>query len=192
MEDFSEQKAEEAQQDRQSIADDQQAGIIETATGGIVAAMFEKQNTTMGRLIRLNPVGGQELRRSPLDSVYVRTLTFMNNRILAIAGENIGNGAVRLIEINQGDLTMARQGEDDLHPDSLLWVNENNIYAITVNLADNSYYLGRFDSNLALQAKSQIKVHPNAGIAIQQGYLLTQKDDGSVALLNPMTLREGM
>ena len=189
-EEFAEQKAAEAQQDRQGIAQDQQAGIIETATGGVIAAMIEKKDSTMGRLIRLNPSSKQELRRSPLDTVYVRTLTFVKNRILAIAGENVGNGAIRLIEVNQGDLTMARQGEDDMHPGSLIWVNESDIYAITLDRADNSHYLGRFDTSLALKAKSEIKVHPNAAVMIQQGYLLTQKADGSIALLNPATLKE--
>jgi hypothetical protein len=192
LEDFSEQKTEEAQQDRRSIAEDQQSSIAqeEDTSGGLIGIMIERQDSKMGRLVRLNRDDGRELRRSPLDSVHVRTITFISGKVLAIAGENRGNGAVRLIEINQNSLEMIKQGDDDLHPESLLWVNGSDIYAITADLSDNSYYLGRFDTNLVLRAKSGIKVHPNASVAIQDGRLLTQRDNGAVLILNPADLTE--
>ena len=190
LEDFSEQRAEEAQQDRRSIAEDQQAAIVETIAGGVIGVLIERRDSTLGRLVRIDPNTKREVRRSPLDSVYVRTLTFISGRILAIAGENIGNGAVRLIEINNGDLTMARQGDDDLSTGSLLWVNGSDIYAITADLTDNTCNLGRFDSNLVLRAKSQVKLHQNASVTIQQGYLLTQRADGTSVILDPATLME--
>ena len=191
LEDFAEQKTEDAQQMREGIAQDQQAVIIQDTAVGIIGVMIERQDSVMGRLVRIESATRRELRRSPLE-VYARTVTFMNGRILAIAGENRGAGAVRLIEINSGSLEMARQGDDDMHPGSLLWVNGNDIYAITVNLADNSCYLGRFDTNLVLRAKSAITVHPDASVVIQQGFLLTQRADGSVAILNPADLTESM
>ena len=192
QEDFAEQKAAEAQQDRESIAQDQQAAINQDADAaqGIIGAVIESPNAVMGRLVRLDPANGKELRRSPLDTVYVRTITFLGGKILAIAGENRGNGAIRLIEVNSGSLEMAKQGDDDLHPGSLLWVNGGDIYAVTANLTDGSLNLGRFDASLGLQAKSQVKLHPNATVTIQQGNLLTQRSDGSAAILNPGTLAE--
>jgi hypothetical protein len=185
---FAEQKREEAQQDRRDIAEDQQAAIIEDATGGFLGVMIEKQDY-MGRLIRFN-TSGREIKRSPLDSIHVRTLTLLNGKIYCIAGENRGNGAVRLIEINQTNLEMARQGDDDLAPGSLLWVNNNDLYAITVNLNDNSCYLGRFNSNLALQAKSTVKIHKNASVIIQQDRLLSQDEKGGVLILNSADLKQ--
>jgi hypothetical protein len=192
QEDFAEQKTAEAQEERESIAQDQQAAINEDArqAGGVIGAMLESASATVGRLVRLNPSSGELLRRSPLNTVSVRTLTFVGGKILAVAGENTGGGAVRLVEINPGSLEMAKQGDDDIHPASLIWVNGGDLYAITVNRADNSLNLGRFDANLALQAKSAINVHPNASVTIQQGNLLTQRGDGSAALLNPVSLAE--
>jgi hypothetical protein len=190
QQDLADQKTQEAQQERESIAQDQQAAINADTGGGVIGAIIENQAAGMGRLVRLDPSNGRELKRSPLDTVYIRTVAFVSGKILAIAGENKGNGAIRLIEINSNSLEMAKQGDDDLNPGSLVWVNGGDLYAITVNLADNSLYLGRFNTDLALQAKSQIKVHPNATVIIQQGSLLTQKDDGSAAILNPATLAE--
>jgi len=191
LEDFAQQKTQEAQQEREDIARDQQAGIVnQTIAGaGIIGVMLEGQDSNMGRLVRIEPGTKREIRRSPLDTVYVRTVAFINGRVLAIAGENKGSGAVRLVEINPDSLEMARQGDDDMHPGSLLWANGNDLYAI-INAGDNNYSLGRFDANLALRAKSAIAVNPNASIAIQQGYLLTQKADGSAAFLNPQDLTE--
>jgi|TergutMp193P3_1026864.scaffolds.fasta_scaffold00821_11 multidrug efflux pump subunit AcrA (membrane-fusion protein) len=190
LDEFSEQKADEAQQQRQDIARDQQAAIANDSSG-IFGVAIEKPNLPMGRLVRLNPTTGVELRRSPLNTVHVRTVTFTGGRILAIAGENVGSGAVRLVEINQSSLEMARQGDDDIKTGSLLWVNGGDLYAITVDLrSNNSCYLGRFNTGLVLQAKSAVKVHPEASVTIQQGRLLTQREDGSPLLLNPADLTE--
>jgi hypothetical protein len=41
-----------------------------------------------------------------------------------------------------------------------------------------------------LQAKSAVNVHPSATVAIQQGRLLTQREDGSALILNPADLTE--
>jgi hypothetical protein len=154
-----------------------------------LGANIENPNTSLGRLLRLNPSTGVELKRSPLDTVNIRTLTFLGEKILAIAGEKRGNGAIRLIEVNSGTLEMAKQGDDDIHPGSLLWTFGENLYAITAP-ADGQLYLGRFDANLTRQAQSRITVHPNASVSFQENMLLTQRSDGSAAILNPGDLTE--
>jgi len=190
LEDFAEQKIDEAQQEREAIAGDQQTAIVQGTTTGILGITIEKEEPPMGRLVRFNPTSGEELRRSPLDTVHVRTVTFIGGKILAIAGENTGQGAVRLIEITQDTLIMAKQGDDDIITGSLLWANGNDLYAITADLGNKKCYLGRFDTNLALQAKSEVTVHQEASVTIQQGQLLTQREDGSPLILNPANLSE--
>jgi hypothetical protein len=195
LEEFAEQKRQEAQEERQEIARDQQtviAGIgeIEEISDSVFGVMIEKDNPViMGRIVRISTTG-REQRRSPMNTVHVRTVSFIGGRILAIAGENIGNGAVRLVEINQNNLEMARQGDDDIMTGSLLWINGNDLYAITADLDNNSCYLGRFNTNLVIQAKSTVKIHPSASVTIQQGRLLTQREDGSAIILNPANLSE--
>ena len=192
QQDFAEQKSDDAQQQRQGIAEDQQQQISdeERQARGVIGAQLANNQNFLGSLLKLDPVNSEELRRSPLDTVNIRTLTFTNGKILAIAGENKGNGAIRLIEINNSNLEMAKQGDDDIHPSSLLWVNENDLYALTVNLTDGKVYLGRFDTNLILRAKSAIEVHPNASVSIQNESLLTQRSNGSPAILDPASLAE--
>ncbi|MCL2251421.1 MAG: hypothetical protein FWC12_05835 [Treponema sp.] len=192
LEEFAEKKTVEAQQQREEIARDQQAVIVQETTGGVFGVTIEKQipPIQVGRVVRLNPADGSEIRRSPLDTTHVRTVTFIGGRIIAIAGENKGNGAVRLVDINQTNLEMAKQGDDDIQTGSLLWVNGNDLYAITADLKNNQCFLGRFNTNLIMEAKSAVRVHPEAGVSIQQGRLLTQRPDGSAMVLNPTDLTE--
>jgi len=190
LDEFAEKKTEEAQQEREEIAKDQQAAINEDAgTGFFGIAILRTDPTIMGRLSRFNNTGNVT-KNSPLETVHVRTVTIISGKIIAIAGENKGNGAVRLVEIDQSTLEISRQGDDDLLPGSLLWVNGSDLYAIINDIAEKSGYLGRFNTELALQAKSAVKVNLNAGVTIQQGRLLTQKEDGSVLILNPVDLTE--
>jgi hypothetical protein len=192
LDQFAEDKFGEAQKDREGIATDQQSRIDQedAAQGGLIAVAIEPRDSVMGRLVTLDATTGRELLRSPLNTVYVRTITFINGKVLAVAGENRGNAAIRLIEINTRSLEMAKQGDDDIHANSLIWVNGSDIYAITANLSDGTLNLGRFNTDLVLQAKSAIAVNPNASVSVQQGSLLTQKADGSAAVLNPSDLRE--
>jgi len=189
QEEFAEQKAEEARQDRESIASDQQT-IMEQGDlpQGLIGAIIERQGSTLGRLVIFDTNTRQEMRRSSINTISIRTLTITGDKLIAIAGETGGNSAVRLVEINRRSLEMIKQGEDDIHPGSLIWVNGSNIYAITSSGRTNN--LGRFNSDLVLQAKSAINIHPNATVLIQQGNLLTQRADGSAALLNPNDLTE--
>jgi hypothetical protein len=144
----------------------------------------------MGRVVILDPTGRQ-IRRSPQDFlIHSRTVAFIGGRLFAIAGENVGNVAVRLIEINPVSLEIINQGLNDIRPGSLLWVNGNDLYAITIDLRNNQSFIGRFNTDLVLQARSAVRVHPDSGILIQQGNLLTQRENGSALILNPIDLTE--
>ena len=189
LEEYAEQIHDEAQQQRQEIADDMQNVIVQETTGGVLGITLERREAvSMGRIIRLNPVNGVELRRSPMDVVHIRTVNFIGGRIIAIAGEAIGQGAVRLVEISPNTLEMVRQGDDDIRMGSHLWTNGNDLYAIIAE--GNNSYLGRFNTDLVLQARSSVLIHSDAAVAIQQGRLLTQHPDGSVLALNPADLTE--
>ncbi|MCL2209688.1 MAG: hypothetical protein FWC19_05710 [Treponema sp.] len=200
LDEIAEQRIDDAQREREEIASDQQSIIVRDTPAGILGISIEKtEPVATGRLIRFDTATGNQIRRSPLDSVHVRTVTFIGGKILAIAGENVNQGAIRLIEVTQDSLTMAKQGDDDIKAGSLLWVNGSDLYAITSDsiistdsegtaVTETNYYLGRFDTNLILQAKSIVKVHPDAAVTIQQGNLLTQDEYGVPIILNPLDL----
>ncbi|MDR0388835.1 MAG: hypothetical protein LBH73_02060 [Spirochaetaceae bacterium] len=192
-EQFAEEKAAEAQQDREEIAKDQQELIaIEDAQAGaapsVLAVKLVGPDTHLGDLVRVNAATGEELRASALHTISGRTVTMMDGRVFAVAGEARGQGAVRLIELRTDTLEMKAQSADDIHPLSLLWVNNDNLYAITV--VAEKLYLARFNTDLERQARSSATVHPQAALFFDGNMLLTQRDDGSVLILNPNDLTE--
>jgi len=206
-EQFAEQKSQEAQQERQQIAQDQQemidsgsnAGVASDGTpiasatqgssraNGLLGAGIVQTNTSLGRLVRVDPNNGAIIQSSGMNTVNTRTVIFTGTRIFAIAGINQGNGAIRLVEINNDTLDMLKQGDDDIHPNSLLWSNGSNLYAIIVQNGKN--YLARFDTNLTRQAQSDSEVHPNGSCLFQGDRVLTQNANGNPLVLNGQTLK---
>ncbi|MDR2019835.1 MAG: hypothetical protein LBQ14_03625 [Treponema sp.] len=188
-----EQKTAEARQEREDIARDQQELIDQAAAqpqtaAGVLGVRIANADSSLGRIVQINPGIGSELRSSSLNTVNARTVTFIQGKLLAVAGENRGNGAIRLVEISAQTLEMVRQGDDDIHPGSLLWVNGGDLYAVTVSRGVLN--LARFNTDLAVQAKSAIAVHPHASVIFQENRLLTQYSDGMAAVLDAKTLAE--
>jgi len=167
-----------------------QPDFFRDVLGGLLGITIENTDPSRGRFILFNTTNGSEIRRSTLNTIHVRTVTFIDNKIIAVAGENKGDASVRLIDINPQTFEMTKQGNDDIMPGSLIWVNSSSLYAITVDLTSNSCYIGRFDTNLVLQAKSSVTVHPQASVAFQQEKLLTQSEDGSALILDPVGLTQ--
>jgi vacuolar-type H+-ATPase subunit I/STV1 len=188
---FAQQRGADAQAQRQQIAEDMQVMIVaETPpppVEGILAVSILNSGNSQGRLVKLDPNTGMEVLRSPLTSVNTRTVTLMNNRIIAIAGESRGSSAIRLVELSSNNLEMLRQGENDISPDSLIWPNGQNLYAIIST--NNGLFLARFNSDLLMQASSSVSVHPFASVLFSGNYIITQRSDGSPLMLNQSDLR---
>ncbi|MDR0386897.1 MAG: hypothetical protein LBH57_02550 [Treponema sp.] len=192
-EQFAEQKAEEARQEREEIARDQQALIDRQDSraaqpAGILGVRLADAGSPLGRFVRVNPADGRELSASALNTVNVRTVISAAEKLFTVAGENKGNGAVRIVEINPDTLEMAKQGDDDIHPQSLLWVYGGKLYAITSQ--EGSLYLARFNADLEREARSNVTIHPYATPVFQGDAVLVQRADGSPAVLNGGDLSE--
>jgi hypothetical protein len=190
-EDFAEQKIAEAQQERQEIAADQQ-GLLDkeavTEPAGILGMSLSSPDSGLGRLVKLGIDSGRVIRTSTMNSINARTLVRVNGKILAVAGEDRGNNAIRIVEINPSTLTMEKQGDDDIHSGSLLWVNGSDLYAI-VSTADG-LFLGKYNTELERQARSAVKVHPFATVTFQDGLVVTQDAGGQAVILNGNDLTE--
>jgi hypothetical protein len=189
---LAEQKIDEAQAERAEIAQDQQelidrASSQAPAPAGIVAVRLFS-DSPLGSLIKINPATGQVLTASSLNTVNARTFTTLGGKILAVAGENRGTGAIRLIEINPQTLEMVKQGDDDIAPTSPLWTQGNDLYAITAS--GGSLYLSRFNPDLVRQAQSTVTVHPYAALVFSGDSIQIQRSDGLIAILNARDLTE--
>jgi hypothetical protein len=188
-EDFADRKIAEAQQERTEIAKDQQELIDRPPRGtgeGVVGVRLTASNSPLGRIVRMNIDSGAEITASALNTVNARTFTSLGGKLIAVAGENRGTAVIRLIEIDPNTLEMTKQGNDDIAPESLLWTRGNDLYALTS--ASGGLYLARFNTNLVLQARSAVTVHPFAALTFDGDSILTQRSDGSLIILNSATL----
>ncbi len=186
-------KTEEAQQERKDIAQDQQKIIASeeaqaAAVPGILGLAMKDSTSHLGRVVRINPNSGAQIKISALDTVSGRTFNIINGKVIAVAGENRGNGAIRLVEINPTTLEIIRQGNDDIDPNSYLWVNGSDLYAIAS--VGGKRHLAKFDQSFVKKAQSTLEVHQWAAVTFQGSLILTQKPDGSVLLLNAADLTE--
>jgi hypothetical protein len=190
-EDFAEQKTAEAQQERQEIAADQQGIINNEATAepsGILGMRLPNPDSGLGVLVKVEADTGRLIRSSAMSSINARTLVQVDGKILAVAGEDRGNSAIRIVEINSVTLVMAKQGDDDIHSGSLLWVNGSDLYAIASG--EDGLFLGRYNTDLAREARSAVKVHPFAALTFQGDAIVTQNADGQAVVLNSKDLTE--
>jgi len=188
---FALQRIIDTQLERQQIAQDHQALLNREPppmmASGVLGLSIVNPDSSLGRFVLLDD-SGSIIRQSALNTVNTRTVSIINNRVFAVAGENRGSGAIRLIEVDGTTLEMLRQGNNDIAPGSLLWVNGNDIYALISQ--DGNHNLARFNTDLALQSRSSFAVHPNATVFFADGFLMTQRSDGSAVMLNPGDLSE--
>jgi hypothetical protein len=152
----------------------------------MIGVVFKDADSALGSIVLFNTGSGAVINSSAIDTVNARTVTVVDGRLILLGGEN--PGSMRLIEIDLDTLEIANQGTDDIHSQSLLWVNGTNLYAITVS--GGGLYLARFNTDLARQARSTITIHPWASVTFQGDMIITQRADGSAVILNSRDLTE--
>jgi hypothetical protein len=152
---------------------------------GIVGMVITGSGASFGTIIKLNPASGRELKRTELDTINIRTVVLVDTQIIAVAKLD----GLRLVAIDPDTLELAHQGEDTIHPDSLLWVNGTDIYGIIVS--EGNCYLARFDTALIRQAQSELTIHPYGTLIFQENMLVTQSADGTAVILDPVDLTQG-
>jgi hypothetical protein len=187
---LAEQKTAEAQKERQDIAKDQQQAIADegaTIATFVVGVALSNPLSPLGKITRLDTKSGKQVKTSELTAVNGRTVTFLNGTIYALASQN--DGTYRLAKIAADTLDTTAQGTDAISANSLLWNNGTDFYAIIAS-GLTSFYVARFDTNLKLQAKSAVTVHPFATVIFYDNLLLSQRANGDALFLNPEDLTE--
>ncbi|MDR2783781.1 MAG: hypothetical protein LBB48_08105 [Treponema sp.] len=196
---FAEQKTAEAQRERQEIAQDQQELInnggerSRTVTLGIVldaaASSASSAALPLGKIVQIDAATGAWIKDSEDVLLNLRTVNIVNGGIIALSAKS-DSTSYRLVKIALDTLETVERGTDAISVHSLLWVNGNDLYAISGASGTAGFYMARFDANLKLQATSSVEVHPFASAVFYQNRLLTERADGGALFLNPQTLDE--
>ncbi len=193
-ESLAEKKDEEAQDDRKDIAADTQKiveekkaekkaqadAIIDSAIPGYSLKVVDETGL-LSQLVLLDLKTENEIKSSGIASIRGRSLFVVGKNLLAIAGTNSGDGVIALVLINARSLEIIKQSSEDIAAASVLVKRGDDYYAVIDQ--DGSYYIGRYNDKLELQAKSTVKVIPYTPITISDKGLLIQDAENAIRLL---------
>ncbi len=169
-------KQSEAQEERRTIAQDQEAveKAEEAATNApsVYGLSLASANSMDSAIVKVNTKDGTILQRSEVDVIKNRTMFPVGGGFLAVAGANSGNGAVKLVFIDEKSLEITKESEETLSDNSVL-VQDGSNYLVIVK-ERIACFAAKYDSNLKLLKKSPVPVSPNSPIVkTSAGYMVT-------------------
>ena len=141
-----------------------------------------------GRVVKYNADNGRKIAVSSVTAVRGRTMIKLPDTLLIIAGKVDANSRVRLMLLNQNDLSTIQEGKNDIFPGSQLISRGSDIYLITNE--KGTWRIGKFTPKLQRTAISNITVNPWTSLFFDQDYLYVQGEDGTVFKLSVSNLEE--
>ena len=183
-------KRDEAQDEREAIAKDQQALLAESTRNKEANVMYGLKNVddagVTSQIIKMNPQDGTVIKESPVKVIRSRTVFEDSNCFIAVAGTNIGNGAVRLVQIEKKSLDMAIESQEKLSEFSVL-VEQGGNYFCTIQ-DGSDFYIGKFNNKVEKLMQSTVKVKAATPITISSAGIMVTDHNGQPIILDPDSL----
>ncbi|MCR4901083.1 MAG: hypothetical protein K5907_09750 [Treponema sp.] len=184
-------KQSEAQEERKDIAKDQQEvqekEAAEAKMPSEYGIILSDEKALLSRLVRFNTETGEIIKKSPVTQIRNRTIYAIGNEFIAVAGEDAGNAAIKLVTIDQVNMEITSESNETLAPDSVLVRDGNDFYCV---IDDGGVWkVAKFDSNLILKLKSDVNVKSSTPITITDSGVVITDDGGRLRLLNKADLK---
>ena len=184
-------KQNEAYDERKEIAKDQQEvqekEAAEAKMPSEYGIILSDEKNLLSRLVRFNTDTGEIIKKSPVTEIRNRTIYALGNEFIAVAGEDSGNAAIKLVTIDQVNMEITSESNETLAADSVLVRDGNEFYCV---IADgNAWKVGKFDSNLVLKLKSDVDVKSSTPITITDSGVVITDSAGRLRLLNKADLK---
>lgn len=119
--------------------------------------------------------------KSPVSNICGRRYDVFSGGIAVITYVETHQAGHRLTLLDRETLKATKTGEDNIFWRSFIEIRDNNIYAIIKD--DENYYLGKFDTNLKLMAKSAEKINPNTFITFFDRFIYINREDKTIIVL---------
>ncbi len=183
----------ESQQKAQAKAQPEPQAPPPTASSalpGTVLFVYDAEDSSehLGKLVLVDRLSGKLRALSELNTVRGRRFAIIEGEIVVVAGRSDRSGAIRLVAVDPTSLAITREGTSNLAPSSYLLADEKSLYAVVSD--GKADYLGRFDSELALQAQSDRTVDPHTYITVAGNEVYVQDAQGNILILNKDDLRQ--
>ena len=183
-------KETEAQNERKEIAKDQAEVQKKEAAQALMTTEFgiilSDEANMLSRLVKFNIENGEVVKNSPVAQIRNRTIYKEGNNFIAIAGENSGNGSVKLVTISPDSLEISAESDNQIAEDSVLVQEGNEYYCVTEE--NGSFYLAKFGADLSLKLKSQIQVKSGTPVTITDSGIVVTDSNGRLRLLDKKDL----
>ena len=183
-------KQTEAQTERKDIAKDQQIvqnnEIKEASTPSSYGIVLTDEANILSKLVKFNSKTGEIIKSSPVTVIRNRTIYKTPDAYIAIAGENEGNGTIKLVLIDIETMEIFAESEETVSDTSVL-VNDSNEYYCVINY-DDDWVVGKYDETLALKLKSKVNVKQSTPITVTESGIVVTDKNGNLKLLSKETL----
>lgn len=183
-------KQTEAQTERKDIAKDQQIvqnnEIKEASTPSSYGIVLTDEANILSKLVKFNSETGEIIKSSPVTVIRNRTIYKTPDAYIAIAGENEGNGAIKLVLIDIETMEIFAESEETVSDTSVL-VKDGSEYYCVINY-DDDWVVGKYDETLALKLKSKVNVKQSTPITVTESGIVVTDKNGNLKLLSKETL----
>ena len=178
-----EEKKEEVREDRREIAADQQAVLSRESTGAVAGIPFIKTEAgTFGRMVLIDPKTGEILSVSPEAPLAVRGFEPFGGGLAVILLRTGPAGRLAILETSTLKEKIAAR--EEIFPKTLFRVNGGELFVVIRD--SGKWYLGKYDSALALLARSRVEVNPETFILFSDAHVFVEGSDGRIV---PLFLR---
>ena len=185
-------KTNEAQEERKEIAKDQQEviekAIKDAATPAVYGMELTDEDQLLSTLIKVNSQNGQIIKTSPVTYIRNRTMFQAGENFIAIAGENKGNGAVKLVLLSSDTMEITAESNEIVHENSVLIQDGIDYYCVIQD--GKNWVLAKYDQELTLNLKSPVPLMSSTPVSITEAGILVTGAKGYVKLLDKSDLTE--
>ena len=177
-------KETEAQNERKEIAKDQSEVQKKEAAQALMTTEFgiilSDEANMLSRHVKFNIENGEVVKNSPVAQIRNRTVYKEGSNFIAIAGENSGNGAVKLVTISPDTLEITAESDNSIAEESVLIKDGSDFYCVVDD--SGKYNLAKFGADLSLKLKSEIQVK------VTDGGIVVTDSNGRLRLLDKKDL----
>lgn len=179
-------KQSEAQAERKEIAKDQTVVAAEEkakeAAPSVYGLKLADTKSLNSQIVRVNSDTGAVMKQSPVKVIKGRAIHPAADGFVAVAGENSGKGAVKLVLIDKDSLEIVKESDETLSEETVL-LEDGGSYLVVVK-ESSGYVAAKYGADLKLQAKSPVAIHQASPIVkTAAGYMVTDPK-GNPLILN--------
>jgi len=139
-------------------------------------------------LYQINTQTNKIEMRSPFTDVCGRRYEVFSGGIVVISHNGNHKAGHKLTLINKDTLREITTGEENIFWRSFVEIKNNHIYAIVKDPTKDDFYLGKFDINLKLVARSKEKIFMNTFITFFNDNIYINSEDKAVLVLKESDL----